>query len=125
KGNIDNFFANARKGGVKVPSMKAGAGKTEDDDKSEAIREEEDAPEAAKTNGDEPDVIWEEAEAASADSKRGARPADTDAQPRSKVPATSPMKSSRLNATRNGSKAHGPQGKEGSQKITKFFTKAA
>lgn len=125
KGNIANFFANARKGGAKVPSIKTGAGKTEDGDKSEVIKEEEDAPEAAKENRDEPDVIREEAEAPSAGSKRAAPPADKDAQPRSKVPATSPMKSSRFNATRNVSKAHGPQGKEGSQKITKFFTKAA
>ena len=117
KGNIANFFANAGKGAAGFPSTKSGAEKKEDDDKSEA--------EAVKENRDYQDMIGVVAEATSAGAKRGALPADKAAQPRTKVSATSPKKCSKFNATSNRLKTPVSQGKEGSQKITKFFTKAA
>lgn len=100
KENIANFFANSR-------------GKGPFTTRRGAERE-------RAGNGGLGMAKKEEADTSSAGVKREASPADKAAQPPSKVLAPSPRKST----TRNGSKAPVSQGKGGSQKITKFFTKA-
>lgn len=100
KENIANFFVNPREKGAFTTKRGAERERAEYGGLGMPKKEETDTP--------------------SAGVKREASPADKAAQPPSKVPAPSPRKS----ATSNGSKAPVSQAKEGSQKITKFFTKA-
>lgn len=98
KGNIANFFANASKKGA--PSSPP----------THAIKKE-----------DNRDVKTAKQEAPSTPAKRLASPPDKAAEPPAKMPATSPRKG-KISATSNGTKP-APHDQEGSQKITKFFTR--
>lgn len=103
KGNIANFFANAKNKGAAAP-------------KSSPEKE------VKKEVGGEESTKVIEAKPAP---KRTASPPDKDAEPPTKMPAASPRKSSKFSATSNGSKAPVPQNQGGSQKITSFFRKPA
>ena len=105
KGNIANFFANAKKKGDAPSFSPADTG----------------AANGSKKETDGGGIKKEEGEASLSSVKRAASPPDKAAEPPTKMSATSPRK--KISATSNGTKAPVRQSPEGSQKITSFFTK--
>lgn len=131
KGNIANFFANARKKGAgaeKEVKKEADGGQdaevkkeTDKGQNTEIKDSEREEDTKVKKEADRMEDAKERGGTTHSSAKRGASPPDRGSEPPAKIAAASPKK--KISATSNGSKAPVRQSPEGSRKITSFFAK--
>lgn len=118
KGNIANFFANA--------DEKKKKKKKESVSSQSPPRSLSEVDKGGKEESEWEETKKEDRESGPRVAKRGASPPKPAAEPPAKKPATtSPRKNSKYSATSNGTKAPAGQSREGTRKITNFFTKTS